>query len=246
MSSSSRKATLSLTKRKASINDTFIDCILHAAPADCHEFSRSRTPRLVFEPSRPTMVGWRWDHDPVGPDNRHGSPEPSSLEFTYRPDPKKTVRALFPEERSSYQVEAEIDAEGRTIWFPLPTGNCVYLLGGVLGMPYRRPLAEFVQGWLLVRFLDTCEFFVDMSQSDSTEDGFVVVFNGKDCHDDKHVFTHIMIPGELLQDPIANGSKRHGDGFNLWNKEQRDRIVAFLDPHFPRLVSFFETTAKAD
>ena len=241
---------LCLTKRVASDQDTFIDCVLHAAPGDCPEFPRSEMPRLVFEPSRPTMVGWRWDHDPdpdpVGPDDQHGSEEPGAVEFTYRTDSGNPVRALFPEGQSTYEVQAEIDPEGRTIRFPLPLGHCVHSLKGVLGLPEDWPLAAFIRDWLFDRTPEACDFSIDPSQSDSTDQGFEVVFNNEYATENYYKSMHLMVPEELLQDPIANGSLDLEDGFNPWNEEQKARIIAYLDPRLPRLISYFETTANSD
>ena len=193
------------------------------------------------------MVDWRWDHDPVGADYQHDSPGPSSLEFTYTPPGHSRGRALFPEEQAIYRVEAEIDNEGRTIWFALPAGKCVHSLAEELDSPiYDWTLRKFTRDWLFARTPDTCEFSVDFGQSDSTDQGFEVVFNDEDALDDEYKSMHLRIPKELLQDPIANGSEDFAYGFNPWNEGQKVEIIAYLDPHLPRLFSFFETTADSD
>lgn len=241
---------LSLTRRQVSASETFIDGALHASPGSHVEFLRSGMPRLVFNPSRPTMVGWRWDQsphdDPARPEGKHGDPELISMEFTYRPDRGSQARALFPEGRSSYQVEAELDIGKRTIWFPLPMGNCVLSLHEELWLPYHWPLAQFIDDWLFDRAWSTCGISVDYGQTVSEEDGVEVVVNVHEAPGDEYKSMHIMIPKELLQDRIANGSRDHSDGFNPWNEEQKAQIIAHLDPLLPRLIGFFETTAESD
>ena len=242
-------AELSLTRSRYSSQNNTINCVLHAAPEDFPRFSSSGTPRLVLDSSRPTVVGWRWDqgHDPENLDGRNGSSSLYSLAFTYRPPGHSWGQALFAKAESAYRVEVEVDEEERTIWFPLPAGRSVHSLAEELGSSiYEWMLVQFISDWLFSHTPDTCEFSVDFGQSMSTDRGFEVFFTNEDADDDEYKSMHIMIPKDLLQDPIANGSKNLADGFNPWNEEQKSKIIAFLDPFLPRLTSFFETTAHSD
>ena len=238
MTSPSRKAMLSLNKREADIHDTFIDCVLHAAPGDNPEFPRSQVPYLVLETSRPTVLGWRWDHspdhDPYEPDAQHGSHERSSLEFTYRMDVNSEADAFFPECQTTYLVEAELDAQSRTLWFPLPAGRAIHELSSELDFDEQR-LLGFVEDWLRPKYPELPAFWVADIGSQLYADGFKICFEA-DYADN---FTFVNIPEEILQDPISNGSEDFDHGFNPWNEEQKSKIVAILDSALPDLIRFF-------
>ena len=249
MESNVPTAMMTITRRPNSGPNTLIDCFLHPASGNYPRFRSSGSPRLVFEPSRPTMVGWRWepDHDRGELDDLGESPMMRSLDFTYRPSQYRGGRALFPEGQSTYRVEAEIDDQGRTIWFHLPAGGSVHSLAKDLDLDIDWALEIYIRDWLFAYVPDTCEYLVDFGQSDSTDQGFEVVFSNDDsAEDEEYKSMHLKIPKDLLQDPIANGSEDLSEGFNPWNEEQKVKIITFLDPYLPRLLNFFETTANSD
>jgi hypothetical protein len=226
---------------------------MDVTPGEAPWIPRIRTPSLVMDPSRPTCVGWRWS--PPREAGRQVQPAtiqpPTQLDTDQRPISfahslykKKTctlyladeVDAFFPIGESSYSTAVEIEPTTRTIWFPLPKGRCVYNLQVSFDDLERVKLVRFLDDWFAARDEETPLPFVLQCGSYYNAQAY--------C---QHCFSKttgtmevVEIPTELLQDSIRNGSKYPEDGFNPWNQDQKDQIVAHLERELVRLTDFFQ------
>jgi hypothetical protein len=217
---------------------------------------QSQPPTLVIDTSRPTLVGWRWDPtQETSPIEGPSFCEQANLprfgrEFVgFRPfiEPDLTtgrliaseIETFFPPGKRSYSTEVEIDAESRTVWFPLPLGQSIHRLTDFVDVE-GPALISFVLDW----FWDGsqkagCPFVVDYIFVDRSGEKIEILCYSKTTDTEDRV----EIPASLLDDPIRNGSECLEHGFNPWNEEQKARISAHLEQELSRLTELFQRDA---
>jgi len=186
---------------------------------------------LAFDPDTPMFIGLTADAGhTVGrrtPRLQRGGNNGATWTVTLGCD---QVQAFFPQDlRSSYQhswnyphrdVPPRVGAQ--SVWFHLPHGRSVHLLKRYFG-PFED-LEDLLEGWLdRVPRPSGCYTRGIRATPQGSFEYFAHFWNMN------KPYIEIVIPSELLDDPIRNGSPFPPHGFNPWNEIQRLKITDFLD-----------------
>jgi hypothetical protein len=207
------------------------------------------TMSLVMDPSRPTLLGWKpmpdRDDDPTfisGPVRTTNLPGHGQVRLTFSLESGDyELGTLIPREGSLYFTEVEVDSQSSTFWFPLPRGSAIH------GMKEAFGFTNKLLDWLIWEVFEaknsdasqlTFELDDDFVDDGSDELTLICTSNATNSMD------WLRIPGELLGDPIRNGSEFLEYGFNPWNEEQKAQIGAHVEREISRLAELFQRDAS--
>ena len=190
------------------------------------KFQHGEKMALVFDPNIVTRVGLR--HVTSGRHGRFRDNPPRRGYFVITFNTKEMADALIPPDGDGYEPEVEMDPGTGTLWFGMPFGRSVLALSPYFGHAWPN-LLDCISEWFNERLHGERVVPGYWGLRHVSNSYTLRLYDTEGTH--KLLGDVILdIPeGELLQDPIRNGSAFKEHGFNPWNEDQKMQIRAHLE-----------------